>query len=178
MTDVTPAAMPPGTLVGEFSGEDATAAAWADVEAILKASEMFWLSTVRSDGRPHVVPLPAMWDGGRLHFCTGGHEQKAKNLDADSRCALTTGTNRYRSGTDVVVEGVAERVVDQDRLAQLAALWKAKIDWQFDVGDGVFLDTTAGDHPAVVFAVTPTKILAFTKDPYSQTRFVPAPPPA
>ncbi|MFU8872858.1 hypothetical protein [Micromonospora sp. SL4-19] len=42
----------------------------------------------------------------------------------------------------------------------------------FHVGDGVFLDTAAA-HPALVFAITPSKVLAFTKNPYSQTRYVP-----
>ena len=37
---------------------------------------------------------------------------------------------------------------------------------------GVFLDTAAAGHPALVFAVTPSKILAFSKAPYSQTRYV------
>jgi hypothetical protein len=41
----------------------------------------------------------------------------------------------------------------------------------FEVGDGVFLDTESEGHSALVFAVTPAKILAFGKAPYSQTRY-------
>ncbi len=52
---------------------------------MLEASEIFWLSTVRRDGRPHVTPLPAMWLDGALHFCTGPEEQKAKNLEGQRR---------------------------------------------------------------------------------------------
>jgi len=162
-------------FVQEFSEPAAGATPWDQVVTVLERSEMFWLSTVRRDGRPHVAPLPAMWLDGRLHFCTGAHEQKAKNLEADSRCALTTGTPEYRSGLDIVVEGAAERVTDQATLTRLADLWRAKLDWTFVVGDGVFLDTEAGDHPALVFAVAPTKILAFSKNPYSQTRYTPNP---
>jgi general stress protein 26 len=133
---------------------------------------MFWLSTVRSNGRPHVAPLPAMWLHGKLHFCTGADEQKAKNIAAHASCVLTTGTNSYRSGLDVVVEGDAERVSDNAALTRLASMWKDKIDWVFEVEDGVFLNTQAEGHPALVFAVKPTKILAFGKAPYSQTRYV------
>jgi general stress protein 26 len=167
MVDVEPTAQ----LVAEFSDSDATALPWAEVVGVLESAEMFWLSTVRRDGRPHVAPLPAMWLNGRLHFCTGGHEQKAKNIDANPSCVLTTGTSSYRSGIDVVVEGTAERVTDNGALARLARLWKDKIDWVFEVGDGVFLDTNS-PGAALVFAVTPSKILAFTKAPYSQTRYV------
>jgi general stress protein 26 len=168
MTDVEPTAQ----LVEDFSDPTASAVPWAEVVRVLESSEMFWLSTVRSNGRPHVAPLPAMWLHGRLHFCTGADEQKAKNIAAHASCVLTTGTNSYRSGLDVVVEGDAERVSDNAALTRLASMWKDKIDWVFEVGDGVFLDTQAEGHPALVFAVKPTKILAFGKAPYSQTRYV------
>jgi general stress protein 26 len=167
MTEVEPIAH----LVTEFSDPEAAAVPWAEVVGALESSEMFWLSTVRRDGRPHVAPLPAMWLDGKLHFCTGSDEQKAKNIEANSNCALTTGTNSYRSGLDVVVEGTAAVLRDNGTLARLASMWKDKIDWVFEVGDGVFLDTEAAGHPALVFALTPTKILAFGKSPYSQTRY-------
>jgi general stress protein 26 len=113
MTQIEPTAQ----LVEEFSDPDATALPWAEVVGVLESSEMFWLSTVRSDGRPHVAPLPAMWLNGKLHFCTGAHEQKAKNIEANNHCVITTGTNSYRAGLDVVVEGTVERVTEkQDRL--------------------------------------------------------------
>jgi general stress protein 26 len=162
---------PTAQLVEEFSEPDAATLPWSDVVAVLESSEMFWLSTVRRDGRPHVAPLPAMWLEGRLHFCTGAHEQKARNIEANVNCVITTGTNSYRSGIDVTVEGTADRITDHATLGRLTRLWKDKLDWVFEVGDGVFLDTTA-THPALVFAIRPTKVLAFTKNPYSQTRYV------
>jgi general stress protein 26 len=162
---------PTARLAEDFSEPGAAPVPWAEVAERLASSEMFWLSTVRRDGRPHVVPLPAMWLDGRLHFCTGAQEQKAKNLEADARCVLTTGSSSYRSGIDIVVEGVAERVTDRALLVRLAQLWADKLDWVFEVGDGVFLDTAGDSHPALVFAVAPSKVLAFSKAPYSQTRY-------
>jgi general stress protein 26 len=171
MTARDDAADPIPELAGEFSDPAAHPMTWNEVVDLLEGSEMFWLSTVRRDGRPHVAPLPAMWLDGALHFCTGPTEQKAKNLEHNPSCAVTTGTNEYRRGTDVVVEGRAIRVTDPARLRSLAQLWKAKIDWKFDVGDGVFLDTESEGSEAYVFEVQPSKILAFGKAPYSQTRF-------
>ncbi|WP_020672250.1 pyridoxamine 5'-phosphate oxidase family protein [Amycolatopsis nigrescens] len=159
-------------LVQEFSEPEATALPWDEVVAVLESAEMFWLSTVRRDGRPHVAPLPAIWLDGRLYFCTGAHEQKARNIEANTHCVLTTGTNTFRSGVDVVVEGTVGRVSDNDTLVSLAARWKDKIDWEYVVGDGVFLDTMSVGNPAVVFGVTPSKVLVFTKAPYGQTRYV------
>ncbi|WP_034273947.1 pyridoxamine 5'-phosphate oxidase family protein [Haloechinothrix halophila] len=162
---------PSGQRVPEFSEPSSSAVPWSDVEQVLRESEMFWLSTVRRDGRPHVAPLPAMWLDGELHFCTGAHEQKARNLESDPRCVLTTGTNSYRSGLDVVVEGTVAQVSDEATLTRLAQLWRDKLGWPFEVVDGQFSDPGNDDHRAPVFAVTPAKVLAFSKAPYSQTRF-------
>ena len=164
-----PEVQPATELHEGFSEPGASPPPWADVAAVLERSEIFCLSTVRRDGRPHVTPLPAIWLDGVLHFCTGGAEQKARNLARDPRCILTTGTPHLHGGIDVVVEGTAERVTDPARLAQLAALWKSKLDWDFLVGDGEFRDDD-GRH-ALVYGVAPTKVLAFGKGPYTQTRY-------
>jgi general stress protein 26 len=160
---------PTAELHEGFSGPGAVARPWADVVDVLSTSEMFWLSTVRRDGRPHVTPLPAIWLNGALHFCAGAAEQKAKNLESNPRCILTTGTNQLHSGLDVVVEGVAVRVTDTAQLHRLAALWKSKLDWDFTVADGGFGDPDG--RVGLVFGVTPTKVLSFGKEPYSQTRY-------
>jgi general stress protein 26 len=166
MSEIEPIA----ELHEDFSSPDAAPRPWVEVVDVLSKSEMFWLSTVRRDGRPHVTPLPAVWLDGTLHFCTGDQEQKAKNLDADPRCILTTGTNEFRSGLDVVVEGTATRLTDTEQLTRLAAIWKSKLDWTFEVADGQFHDPDGGD--ALVFGVRPTKVLSFGKgEPYSQTRY-------
>jgi general stress protein 26 len=164
-----PETQPTVELHEAFSEPGATAPPWADVAQVLSGSEMFWLSTVRRDGRPHVTPLPAVWLDGTLHFCTGSLEQKARNLESNPNCVLTTGTNRLRSGLDVVVEGEAVRVTDAARLRELAALWKSKLGWDFEVGDGVFRDPDG--RTGLVFGVTPAKVLAFGKAPYTQTRY-------
>ena len=152
-----------------FSEPGAAARPWAEVADVLSKSEMFWLSTVRRDGRPHVTPLPAIWLDGTLHFCAGSHEQKAKNLESDPRCILTTGTSHLRSGLDVVVEGTAARVTDTAQLQRLAAMWKSKLDWDFEVTGEVFGD--ADGRQGLVFGVTPVKVLSFGKSPYTQTRY-------
>jgi general stress protein 26 len=152
-----------------FSEPGATAPPWTEVAAVLTASEMFWLSTVRRDGRPHVTPLPAIWLDGTLYFCTGSLEQKTANLRSSPGCVLTTGSSDLRSGLDVVVEGTAVRMTDVPRLHELAAIWKSKLDWDYEVTDDGFRD--GAGRTGLVFGVTPAKILAFGKAPYTQTRY-------
>jgi general stress protein 26 len=164
-----PETEPTAELNEGFSEPDATARPWTEVAEVLSKSEMFWLSTVRRDGRPHVTPLPAIWLDGTLYFCVGSHEQKAKNLELNPRCVFATGINEFRSGLDVVVEGAAARVTDRAQLQRLAAMWKSKLDWDFEATDGAFRDPA--DRLGLVFGVTPAKILSFGKSPYSQTRY-------
>ncbi len=154
------------------SEPDAAAYAWDQARETLAAAELSWISTVRPDGRPHVTPLTTVVHDGVVHFCTGPGERKARNLAANPRVALTTGTNALHGGTDVVVEGTVERVADRELLAGLADAWVAKYgeDWRFDVGTDDFVHPADGHH-ALVFAVRPSRAFGFGKDPYAQTRW-------
>jgi general stress protein 26 len=156
-----------------FGVPGATAPSWAEVQALLRDAELYWLTTVRADGRPHVTPLVGVWTGDAFAFCTGVGEQKHVNLLHSPRVAVTTGSNAWRSGTDVVVEGAAERVTGRDRLAPLAAAWLAKYgdDWAWEADDDGFTDGD-GSRPHV-YVVPPAKVIAFGKDPHSQTTYRP-----
>jgi general stress protein 26 len=168
---------PVTALDQRYSGETARASSWQETLDVIQNAELFWISTVRADGRPHVTPVVAVWLDGALHFSTGYEEQKGVNLAANPHVVLTTGCNQWNAGLDVVVEGDAIRVTDDARLRRLADAWKTKWDgsWQFDVQDGCF------QHPggglAVVFAVRPAKVFAHAKgEPFGATthRFQPS----
>jgi hypothetical protein len=64
-------------------------------------------------------------------------------------------------------------MTDDATLTRLATLWEQKLGWVFEPKGGVFLNTGAEGHDALVFALVPSKILAFGKEPYTQTRYVP-----
>jgi general stress protein 26 len=160
---------PATTLDTRFSDPDAAASEWDETRRVLETAQLFWISTVRADGRPHVTPLVAVWLDGAIHFCTGATEQKALNLRGNPRVALTTGCNRWEDGLDVVVEGEAVQVTDERVLERLARAWAAKWDgqWQFLVGDAAFNNPDHGT--ALVFSVTPAKVLAFAKGTFGHT---------
>ena len=95
--------------------------------------------------------------------------RRQRTCASNPGCVLTTGSSDLRSGLDVVVEGTAVRMTDVPRLHELAAIWKSKLDWDYEVTDDGFRD---GAGPTgLVFGVTPAKILAFGKAPYTQTRY-------
>jgi general stress protein 26 len=162
---------PVTTLDQRFSEPDAVATGWEQTRQILEEAELFWVTTVRADGRPHMTPLPAVWADGALYFCTGDAEQKAVNLRGNPHVILSTGCNTWDRGLDVVVEGDAVQVTDDDVLRRLAVGWTAKWDgrWQYQVRDGAFRHPN-GEGPVLVFAVAPAKVLAFGKGAFSHTR--------
>ena len=160
---------PVAELDPQFSSAGATPTPWAEARGRLERAEVYWLATVRPDGRPHVTPLIAVWLDGALYFCTGEGERKAHNLVRNAHCAITTGCNTLNEGLDLVVEGDAERVGDEATLRRVAERYAAKYGWHFTVRDGALYGEGGR---ALVYAVPPTTAFGFGKgEPFSQTRW-------
>jgi general stress protein 26 len=161
---------PTAAIDQDYSSPGAAPRSWDEAGRILDEAKIFWLSTVRPDGRPHVTPLIAVWLDGALHFCTGETERKGKNLAANPRCILTTGCNEYDRGLDVVLEGTAVAVEEQARLQAIADRYKSKYGWDFTPRDGR-LHGGEG-NVAIVYAVAPEVVFGFGKgETFSQTRW-------
>jgi general stress protein 26 len=160
---------PTTSLDTRFSEPGSSATPWETTLRVLKAAELSWITTVRPDGRPHVSPLVTVWFDGAPWFSTGATEQKAVNLRTNRQVVLTTGCNGWDHGLDVVVEGEATRETSNDVLAQLAREWSAKWDgrWQYEARDGAFHHPGGGE--ALVFRVTPLKIITFGKGTFTHT---------
>ena len=162
-------------LDARYSDEGATATAWSDARRRLEDAKLYWLITMRADGRPHTTPLLAVWQGRALYFCTGPDEQKARNLDHSPSVAVTTGVNTWNDGLDVIVEGDAERVIGRDVLAMLASYIREKYhgDWDFTPAEDGFghTDDSGDSHIARVYRVPAVKVLAFAKCPHGHATF-------
>ena len=87
-----------------------------------------------------MTPLLAIWALGAMWFTTGDNEQKAKNLDANQHCALTTGTDTL-TGTDYVIEGIASLVTDQATRETVATAFEEAYGWQLAREDGTWYQT-------------------------------------
>ena len=171
--------MTTGRIDPRYGDASATPPPWAAIERLLADAQLYWIITVRADGRPHAVPLVGVWQDGAFAFCTGAEEQKQRNLDANPHVAVTTGStgaNGWDSGKDVVVEGTAARVTDADELQGLADAWSAKYgeDWQYEVRGQEFVELSdsggSTEGGAWVYRVRPAKVLAFG-DAHGQTAY-------
>jgi nitroimidazol reductase NimA-like FMN-containing flavoprotein (pyridoxamine 5'-phosphate oxidase superfamily) len=163
-----------GELDARFSSPGAKPTEWPQALKELAEAEVFWLSTVRPDGRPHVTPLLSVWHNDALYFSTGPEERKAKNLEQNPYCALTTGRNDLDDTLDIVVEGVAEKIDDEEELRRVADAFESKYGTHFTAPEGTWFGLgdaiRAGD--VLLYRVTPTTVLGFGKGrQFSQTRW-------
>ena len=93
---------PVTTFNEQYSDPAATATGWEETRKALEVAELFWLSTVRADGRPHVTPVVAAWAEGAIWFSTGANEVKfgsPRGWAWRSRCG-TRSAARSSAGTE------------------------------------------------------------------------------
>ena len=172
--------MTTGRIDPRYGDASATAPTWEDIDGRLTAAQLYWLVTVRRDGRPHAVPLCGAWHEGAFFFVTGDEEQKMRNLATNQHVAVTAGplgAEGWNHGKDIVVEGIAERVTDDALLRTLARAWEVKYqgDWKWEVRDARFFelsDSGGGEGGGQVFRVGPVKVMVFG-DEHGQTTYRP-----
>lgn len=132
-----------------------------------------WLATLDADGRPHVMPLGALWVGDAFYFNAGAATRKAKNLARDPRCTITVATRDF----DLVVEGRAAKVTDRATVEHIAEAFRAQ-GWPATVSDDApslradFSAPSAGLPPWDVYEVTPETVYALgTSEPHGAERW-------
>lgn len=136
--------MPGYGVVPADQGEGLLPFGWA--QRRLADARVYWLATVRPDGRPHVMAVWAVWLDGELGFSTGRRSRKARNLAADPRCTMAVEPAETEA---VVVDGTASEVTDPERLARLAEAYRAKYG----------MDPTELGEP--LFALRPDTVFGF-----------------
>jgi Pyridoxamine 5'-phosphate oxidase len=118
-----------------------------------------WLATIRPDGRPHVMPVIGGWFDDAFHFIAGEHTRKGRNLAADGRCVIATGSRTLPS-LDIVVEGRAEPMTDGNEVRRIAAAFGA-VGWPSLEVRGVEVygpnAPTAGPPPFRIYRMIPSK---------------------
>lgn len=86
----------------------------------LEHQDVIWLSSTCPDGRPHVVPLWFIWDGGTFTVFSKPRAQKVHNVRSEPRVMVAVG----EPGRDFdveLVEAIAELLPVQARQLRLDA---------------------------------------------------------
>jgi len=98
---------------------------WKWAEERLEKAHNFWVASTRPDGRPHVMPVWAVWMDGALYFSTGAKSRKARNLRANPSCAVCAEHARGQ----MVIEGTARRLSGSKLWKRFAAVYEKKYDF-------------------------------------------------
>ncbi len=86
-----------------------------------------WLSTVRPDGRPHLVPVWFLWHEGSILIFSQPNNQKVRNLRASPNVMI--GLETINHGEDVVIiEGRAELLNGADAPTPTLPAYAQKYD--------------------------------------------------
>lgn len=96
----------------------------------LETETIVWLTTVRPDGRPHLVPIWFCWTAGRFWLCGDARSVKCRNIagNAHVSVALESGS------TPVVIEGRAI-IHDRPYPPDVRDAFVAKFNWDIAVPD-------------------------------------------
>lgn len=167
-----------GSMIGEpettsMLDDGSATTPWAQAVAALSAADTYWLSTVRPDGRPHVVPTLGVVVDGLFHFAAWPGSVAGRDLAADPRCVVAVNAG----GIDLTVEGRAVPVRDEPVLQAAAARYLDQYDWPVEIRDGAFHAEgapTAGPGPFDVYALTPTTAFGYGStagEDYNPTRW-------
>jgi nitroimidazol reductase NimA-like FMN-containing flavoprotein (pyridoxamine 5'-phosphate oxidase superfamily) len=133
---------------------------WSVALAALESTtptQTTFLATTRPDGRPHVAGVGAVWDDGKVYVVSGPGTRKSRNLAENASCAISMPL----PGLDLVIEGTAAKVTDDETLHRLAKRY-ADQGWPATVKAGAFTHEysapSAGPPPWNLYAITPTTI--------------------
>ena len=103
---------------------NASPAAFTRIDRLLRDEPVVWLSSVRPDGRPHLVPIWFSWAGREILIASKPSAQKVRNIRANPTVMLALG--EAEDDFDVgLLEGVAE-LLDAPAKAVLPAPHLAK----------------------------------------------------
>jgi Pyridoxamine 5'-phosphate oxidase len=108
---------------------------WSHATERLERAKNYWIGTAGADGRPHAVPVWAVWLDEALYFGVG--PRSARNLEANPRVTV-----HLESGDDVVIlEGEVEAFADPGGaiFPRLADAMAAKYDYRPDEPSGYVL---------------------------------------
>jgi hypothetical protein len=128
---------------------------WEWVVARLVAARNYWVATTRPDGRPHAMPVWGIWLDDAFFFGSGRSSAKSRNLAANPAIVV-----HLESGDEtVILEGLAERVLDEELERRVDEVYGRKYDFTPD----------SSDETDPWFAVRPGRAYAWTERSYTSS---------
>jgi len=113
------------------------------------------ISTIRSDGRPHMVPILFIWENKKIFFLTLGTSIKAKNIINNSKVSFCT-DDQTPPFSFVIIEGDAKIVPNPSNLVE----WAGKIGSRYKAKEASERMMKQNyDKGMILVEVVPSKII-------------------
>ena len=125
--------MPGYGILGPTEGRGLLPWSWA--EERLARNRNYWLSTISSGSRPHTMAVWGIWYSDSFFFSTDGASRKARNIQRNPSCTLSTES----AAEAVIVEGRATlQAVDAALLAAVSKHYEAKYSMAYPADSHVY----------------------------------------
>ena len=136
---------------------------WSYVREMMETNLVYWVCSVRPNGRPHASPIWGVWVDDRFFFEGSPETRRGRNIAENPAVSVHT----ERGDEVVIIEGDVVTVEKPDpelgrRLSAAYAKYKEKYDYA--------PEPTAWDENGI-FAVTPRNVLAWKDFFKSATRW-------
>jgi PPOX class probable F420-dependent enzyme len=124
-----------------------------DLAKLVAMERVSRVATVGRDGRPHVVPVCHVADGGRLYFGTGRDSLKLRHLRANPNLALSVDlyTDDWSLLKGVMVQGSAALIQGGPRFRKIRDLLYRKYP-QYPK------ESALGERDSVIVEITPRRV--------------------
>lgn len=112
----------------------------------LESHKVIWLSSVREDGRPHLIPIWFVWQAGKIYLGTEPESVKACNIRKNPFVALALEDGEH----PLICEGTA-RLIEKPWDEGMQAAFLKKYEW----------DLNTEKQYGQVIEITPVKWMAW-----------------
>jgi len=127
----------------------------AHIDARLRSDLMMWLSTVRPDGRAHIVPVWFLWQDDVLYIFSKP-DQKIRNLSQNNSAMV--GVDDTKGGDDpIMLAGDAALLQHADLPPKVHEAYSEKYGGELKKFNWT-MDSMAAEYSEVI-KITPSKIL-------------------
>lgn len=131
---------------------------WSWARERLESADLYWVTTVSASGFPHSRPVWGAWRENSFWFSS---QNRSNGHIAQNKQASV---HLSRSDVALVVEGIAERVTDDDGINVLVDAYAEKYSWPTRPESGKIKrpeGTTAS-----VFRITPVDVYGWPLEPF------------
>ncbi len=132
---------------------------WEEALRSLAEARLYWIATVRPDGRPHAVPAEGVCIDGFPYFGAAPGTRRARNLSTNPHVVVHTESAEKA----VILEGRALGVTDRETLEHLVDVFEAKYGYRSKV-----------EHLVGTRVLVPSVAFSWTEKDFSEsaTRWV------